>query len=297
MTDSVLGEAVPHGAPVLQLPPDFPAHLTSRSPLAFTHRLAEHDALELEAIARLAEELGAESVTCEDAVKPLVVAEDPTEPAHARRAAELIRNLDTSDSWMTLLNIEQVSRYRELVDEQVDAIALGCGLRPRSLRRRSGFVFASSPGSVTPAHFDIEQSILIQLRGNRTLSFGAFADQAAREQEVHRYWNGSFGRLASMPAQGAQFAIGPGDGVFIPPYTPHWLTNGDAPSLSLTLTFFTRSNEDESLVQAFNEKLIKLGRSPRAPGTSPVQDGVKARIMRTYAGARRVVRPERSRAR
>jgi D-lyxose ketol-isomerase len=160
-----------------------------------------------------------------------------------------------------------------------------------------GFVFVSSPGSVTPAHFDIEHSLCIQLRGERTLTFGEFADAQQRETEVHRYWTGSFGRMEALPKTGLDVPLAPGKAAYIPPWTPHWLNNGDAPSLSLTITFFNRDNEDESVVQAFNEKLRKLRVEPRAYGERPAVDRAKSAIMRANSAVKSRIRPPKPAAR
>ena len=91
----------------------------------------------------------------------------------------------------------------------------------------------------------------------------------------------------------AEYEIGPGDGCYIPPYTPHWITNYDQTSLSMTVTFFNDDNEGESMVQAFNAKVGKLGLNPRQFGQDPRRDWAKVRFMRAYAGAkRRLGRPE-----
>jgi hypothetical protein len=250
------GERVPDGMdypPVeLDCGPEFDRHIAQRTPATFRHPLAGHPALDHNAIAELAGHLGDESVVCETAVKPLVFADGAPEPGHAQHAAEVVRNLDSNQSWLTLLNIENQSRYKRLINHLLDDSARRAGIEPPTLRRRMGFIFASSPRSVTGAHFDIEHSLLLQLRGHRTLSFGEFTDQASRDHEVSRYWQGSFGKLTTMPTPLLDLTIGPGDGVYIPPYRPHWLSNGEDVSLSLTLTFFTPENETESLVQAFN---------------------------------------------
>jgi ribosomal protein L16 Arg81 hydroxylase len=271
---------------MLDLGPDFPSHLAERSPLRFAHRVHTHPALEQESIARLAEALGEESVTCEAAQKPLVFAQGAPDPAYAEKAADTIRNLDANRSWLTLLNVEQHDAYRQLIDEWLDDAARLRGIDPTGLRRRMGFIFASSPQSVTGAHFDIEHSLLLQLRGHRTLSFGTFPDPATREREVRRYWNGSFGKLTTMPDHSFDVQVGPGVGVYIPPYRPHWLRNGDETSLSFTITFFNRDNEVESLTQAFNERLRKLGMHPRPEGESSVRDRSKATVMRAYGAVR-----------
>lgn len=293
----MVAESADQAASSLDWGSAFWAHVKDRTPLVFRHTLTEHPALDREAIAQLAESLGEESVTCEAAIKPLVYADGAPEPGRAQRAAEVIRTLDENESWMTLLNIEQHPRYRALIDDQLDNTARRYGIDPAALRRRMGFIFASSPHSVTGAHFDIEHSLQLQLRGNRTMNFGEWPDQATRDREVSRYWNGSYGKLTSMPTPRAEIAIGPGVGVYIPPYTPHWLLNGDATSLSLTITFFTRDNESESLVQAFNERVRKLGLHPRREGQSPLLDGVKIEFMRAYSVARRRLRPVRPKPR
>lgn len=271
------------------------AHLAARRPLALRHGLPEHPLLGLDAIADLAEALGPDSISAEKAEKSLIASDGAADAREVRAIGEQIRALAANDSWFTLLHIEQVPAYRALVDELVDELARQAGVGPGTLRRRMGFVFASSPRSVTSAHFDIEQSFCLQLRGHRRLGLGRFADEAERDREVRRYWGGSsYGRLAEMPEQTEELALGPGDGAYIPPYTPHWLSNGDATSLSLTITFFNRDNEDESLVQAFNEKVRRTGLSPRPYGVAPHRDRAKAGAMRGYAALRRRLRPESS---
>ena len=98
-------------APTLHLGAEFPAHLVGRSPMIFRHTLAEDPALSLESVALLAESLDDGSVTCEAAIKPLVVPEDAPAATSSAHAGELIRHLDEDESWLTLLNIEQSLGY------------------------------------------------------------------------------------------------------------------------------------------------------------------------------------------
>lgn len=271
----------------------FAEKLRERTPTPYTHDLVGDPRFTLDAIAELGDELGTDSISAETATKPMVSSDAGASLALAVDSiADQIRKLAANDSWFTLLNIEQSPRYRDLVDEVVDGIAEQADLDPRSLRRRMGFVFASSPGAVTAAHFDIEHSFLMQLEGHRRLGFGRWSGTEQRDHEVHRYWNGSFGRIEEMPEQVAEFELNPGDGAYIPPYNPHWLSNGDSTSLSLTITFFDRSNEDESMVQAFNEKLSRRGMHPRSYGAAPGRDRAKATFMRAYGGVKRRFRPE-----
>jgi hypothetical protein len=274
----------------------FQDSLAQRRPTPFAHGLAGDPRFSLDAIARLGDELGAESISAEKAAKPLVSADaGAANVLEVVAVSDQIRALAANDSWFTLLNIEQSGPYGELVDQLLEGMAADAGLDPATMKRRMGFVFASSPGSVTSAHFDIEHSFLLQLDGHRTLGFGKFADREQREREVHRYWNGSFGRLDTLPEQTAELELAPGRGAYIPPYTPHWLTNGDSTSLSLTITFFNRDNADESMVQAFNEKVGRWGLVPKVYGDAPGRDRAKVAFMRVYGAAkRRISGPETS---
>lgn len=274
----------------------FQSALAQREPTPFSHGLSGDPRFSLDAIARLGDELGADSISAEKASKPLVSADaGATNVLEVVAVSDQIRSLAANDSWFTLLNIEQSDPYRELVDQVLEGMAANAGLDPRTMKRRMGFVFASSPGSVTSAHFDIEHSFLLQLEGNRRLGFGRFSSTEDREREIHRYWNGSFGRLDTLPEETLEVELGPGQGAYIPPYTPHWLANGDSTSLSLTVTFFNRDNADESMVQAFNEKVSRLGIDPRVYGDAPVRDRAKVAFMRTYGAAKRRIKgPETS---
>jgi hypothetical protein len=274
----------------------FQSALAQREPTPFSHGLSGDPRFSLDAIARLGDELGADSISAEKASKPLVSADaGAANVLEVVAISDQIRALAANDSWFTLLHIEQSEPYRELVDQVIEGLAANAGIDPGTMKRRMGFVFASSPGSVTSAHFDIEHSFLLQLEGNRRLGFGRFSSKEDREREIHRYWNGSFGRLDTLPEETLEVELGPGQGAYIPPYTPHWLANGDSTSLSVTVTFFNRDNADESMVQAFNEKVSRLGIDPKVYGDAPVRDRAKVAFMRVYGAAKRRIKgPETS---
>jgi hypothetical protein len=140
----------------------------------------------------------------------------------------------------------------------LDQLEPGMLGRQGKMRNRVGFIFVSSPNSVTPAHFDIEHSLLMQVRGSKTVSFGHFESEQARRHEVERYWDGSHGRIESLPPELASYPRTPGRGVYMPPVTPHWVHNGPAISLSVTLTYFTAATERENLIEACNARLRRV---------------------------------------
>ncbi|HUZ53170.1 MAG TPA: hypothetical protein VMU94_11670 [Streptosporangiaceae bacterium] len=267
-------------------------------PAEFIHSLHEDVRLTVEAIADLADRLPRKSVISDTAAQPLLVPQGGPPRGALSRPGDVIRNLDQANAWLTLLNIEDDPAYAELMNTTLDELERGMMSPPGNMRKRVGFIFVSSPNSVTPAHFDIEHSLLMQVSGFKTVSFGRFASERARRHEVDRYWDGSHGRIEALPPELASYPLTPGRGVYIPPIAPHWVHNGPAISLSVTLTYFTAATERENLIEAFNARLRRLHLAPRQPGQSSVGDLVKVTAMRTRAVAsrRRLKDRERSNA-
>jgi hypothetical protein len=263
-----------------------------RQPIQFGHTLADHPLLTLESIADLADALPRDSIIYDTADQALLVPEGGPPRGALERPGDVIRHLDENRSWLTLLNIEQHPPYAELMNACLDEVEPHIAGRGVDMRRRAGFVFVSSPRSTTPAHFDIEHSLIMQMHGEKRLTFGRFDTPEAERYEVVRYWDGSHGRIETLPPEFAAFDLVRGVGVYIPSITPHWVRNGGAVSISVTLTFFTPDTDRESLVQAFNARLRRLHRSPRWPGESPLVDRAKVAAMRGYA-LRRYLRPGR----
>jgi hypothetical protein len=260
-----------------------------RQPVEFGHALADHPLLTLDGIADLADALPRDSIIYDTADQALLVPEGGPPRGALDRPGNVIRHLDENRSWLTLLNIEQHPAYAELMNDCLDEVEPHIAARAMDMRKRVGFVFVSS-NSTTPAHFDIEHSLIMQMRGQKRLTFGRFETPEAEQHEIVRYWDGSHGRIESLPPEFASFELTRGVGVYIPPIAPHWVRNGDAVSISVTLTFFTPDTDRESLVQAFNARLRRLHLSPRWPGRSPLVDRGKVAAMRAYALRRHVRR-------
>ena len=155
------------------------------------------------------------------------------------------------------------------------------------MRNRAGFIFVSSPNSVTPVHFDIEHSLLMQVGGSKTVTAGRFENDADRRHETDRYWDGSHGHIEAIPPELASFPLVPGIGVYIPPLVPHWVHNGPAVSISVTFqTYFTSASVRRNRIEHLNARLRRLHMTPRAPGQSAPVDAAKAAAMGTLGLAR-----------
>ncbi len=103
----------------------------------------------------------------DEAVKPLLVPGGGPPRGVVSRPGDLIRDVESSGTWMTLLNVEQDHAYRDLMEECLEDLAPFAQRFAGDIRRPPGFIFVSSPNSVTPAHFDIEHSIPMQIQGER----------------------------------------------------------------------------------------------------------------------------------
>jgi hypothetical protein len=257
-------------------------------PAEFVHGLHDDARLTLEAIAGLADRLPRRSVICDTADQPLLVPQGGPPRGALPRPGDVIRNIGEAGAWLTLLNIEADPAYAELMHATLDQLEPGMLGRQGKMRNRVGFIFVSSPNSVTPAHFDIEHSLLMQVSGSKKVSFGHFQSEPARRHEVERYWDGSHGRIESLPPELASYPLTPGRGVYIPPVAPHWVHNGPAISLSVTLTYFTAATERENMIEACNARLRRLHLAPRPPGMSVPVDTAKVAAMRARGLARSV---------
>jgi hypothetical protein len=255
-------------------------------PAEFVHGLHQDDRLTLAAVADLADRLARESVICDTAAQPLLVPQGGPPRGALSRPGDVIRNIHDANAWLTLLNIEADPAYADLMNTLLDQLEPGVAARSGKMRRRVGFIFVSSPNSVTPVHFDIEHSLLMQVSGSKTVSVGRFESEQDRRHEVERYWDGSHGRMESVPPELASYPLTPGRGVYIPPIAPHWVHNGPAISLSVTLTYFTAAREREDMVEMFNARLRRMHMAPRPPGKSAPADAVKVATMRTREAAR-----------
>ncbi len=269
---------------------DFARAYGAAQPVAIAHRLAGHPLLERDAIASLADWLPRDSVICDTADQPLLVPAGGPPRGSEARPGDVIRQLETSRAWLTLLNIDQEPAYRKLMDECLDQVGAVVERRHGDVRRRVAFLFVSSPMSVTPAHFDIEHSLLLQVSGQKKVTVGRFAAKAEERRERERYWEGSHGRVEHLPPEDASYELTPGRGVYLPPVRPHWVHNGAASSISMTLTFFSADSERDQLIEAFNARARHLHLHPRDPGTSSSVDAAKATAMRVWGLRHRLIR-------
>jgi len=250
----------------------------NRQAFFIRHRLVGHPLFELPRLIELSQQLPADFVEYNAGRIP--VNQDPTHtPKTGLGIEETIRRIEECDSWMVLKYVEADAEYKRLVDDCLDEIGRLAEPMEPGMTQREGFVFISSPGSVTPYHMDPEYNFLLQIRGSKTLSVWSPSDRAVlSELELEQYLSGGHRNLVykdEYQRAARECALAPGMGLHVPVTAPHWVKNGDAVSISFSITFRTPTSERRNSVYATNAWLRRRGLRPRPFGESSWRDELK----------------------
>jgi Cupin-like domain len=245
-----------------------------------SHALCDHPLLTLDALVALAAALPESSVEYNPGNLPIGI--DPADvPSPRLSISETIRGIEENGSWMVLKRIEQHPDYAALLADVLSEIEPLVRARTGGMLGQEGFVFISSPGAVTPFHFDPEHNILMQIRGSKVMTVFPAGDEVlvsaeAEEQfhlgEHHRNqpWQDEFA------ARGTAHPLSPGEALYVPVKAPHWVKNGPNVSISLSVTWRSEWSYEEAYARGFNHMLRKKGLTPDAPARYPERNRVKS---------------------
>jgi hypothetical protein len=243
-----------------------------RRPFRVGHRLAGHPLFSLPRLIALSRALPARQV--EYNAGDLALHQDPRlTPRNGLSVEETIARIEDCRSWMVLKNVEADPEYRDLLHGCLAEVArLGHPLL-RRVSLREGFVFISSPGAVTPYHMDPELNFLLQVRGRKRTH--VFDPALVSEGELERFYSGAHRNLVfkgDYEETAEAFEISAGEGVHVPVTAPHWVRNGDEPSVSFSITVMTPATERRGTLYALNHARRQRGGDPASVGQSPWRD-------------------------
>ncbi len=268
------------------IPPAFPADslatLTATYPnqaCTFRHTLVDHPLLQLDRLVALGRALPADSVEYNTGNLPIGIAPHDVPRPHLG-IAETICSIEENGSWMVLKRIERDPHYAALLQEALASVAPLVARASGPMLNLQGFIFISSPRAVTPFHFDPEHNILCQIRGEKVMTVFPARDDTIVPQRFHEgYHTGGHRNLVwqeAFAACGVPHPLAPGDAIHVPVMSPHWVQNGAAVSISLSLTWRSSWSYEEADAHAFNKWLRRFGVAPARPHPLPRRNLMKA---------------------
>lgn len=266
----------------------YPAQVTK-----LRHSLIGHPLLALDALVGLATALPTSSVEYNPGNLPVGV--DPKDvPVSQLSIAETVESIENNGSWMVLKRIEQHPAYARLLHETLGELAHIVEKATGKMETCEGFIFISSPNSVTPFHFDPEHNILLQTRGIKTMTVFPSGDENFVRDEAHELFH--LGKHHRNHAWRDEFAgrgnaveLHPGEAIYVPVKAPHWVQNGPEVSVSLSITWRSNWSYSEADARAFNHILRRFGLNPRSPAPYPSRNLAKSvafRLIRKVGLAR-----------
>lgn len=264
-----------------------------RQPFLIGHRLTDHPLFALPRLLELCRMLPAENVEYNAGNIPICVAPELT-PRNGLSAEETIRRISECKSWLVLKYIEHDPDYRALLHRCLAEVAVDSeAIRP-GMCLAQGFIFISSPGSVTPYHMDPEHNFLLQIRGTKQVSLFDPRDRSIlTEQELERFYDGAHRNMVfkeEYQAKAWNFEMQPGDGLHFPVTAPHYVRNGPEVSISFSITFRTPDLDRRAMVYNVNSFLRRRGLRPTPVGRHPWRDALKCLLYRACRRTRSLFR-------
>lgn len=281
---------------MIVFPPAARARLAAaypEQPVLLDHDLRDHPLLRLNALAALATRIRPVDAEYNRGDLPVGIAAEEV-AANGLSVEETIRSIEENGSWMVLKFVEQDPLYRALLDETLAELEPAIRPATGAMLMREAFIFISSPGSVTPFHFDPEHNILLQVRGRKTMTvFPAGNEELASGEQHEAFHAGGHRNLVwrdEFAAHGQAFELLPGRAVYVPVKAPHWVKNGPEVSISLSITWRSEWSYREQYARRMNAVLRKAGLNPSAPRRYPHQNHLKSLGYRVIDKARRLRR-------
>jgi len=214
-------------------------------------------------------------------------------PQTGLSSEETIRQIEECRSWLVLRYVEKDPEYRDLLDCILDEVQVHTEPLDPVMLKRQAFIFITSPLGVTPWHTDPEYSFLLQIRGNKRLKI--VAPPPFSEEELESYF--ATGRNPDFKDEYYEMAstydLSEGQGLHFPLTVPHWVHNGNAVAISISITFQTHASERRTLVYKANHYLRKRGFKPAPQGQSYLRDTAKFNAFRTMRRAKKLLRVSR----
>jgi hypothetical protein len=263
----------------------------NRSHFVFAHRLADHALFEIPRLVKLCETLNSKQVAIYQASAGSPRAR-PREFTGEWNPQALIAALPEGATRLRLSGVqaydEEYRLLHEQIVEEVDELS-GFALR-REIGWSSMTILLSSPGMTTPYHIDHQSNLLFQIRGRKYVYiFDPRDRRVLSDAMIEQYYGGDKHAAEyreERHGEAAIYELTPGVAVHNPSLGPHWVTNGNEVSVSVSVNYSLRKSEGSARVYQVNRYLRRLGLKPTPPGQSLLRDWMKREPLRLLTPAR-----------
>src|SRR3546814_6238456 len=134
--------------------------------MAVRHDLSGHPLLQLDELLALGERLEARG-----SIRSHASGAKPGTPFNSapelfpnpKSATDTLRSIADAKAWTSLLNVQIDPVYRRLVGEVLESVRPRVEAVDPGMCHRGGWIFITSPNTITPFHFDKEHNFILQI--------------------------------------------------------------------------------------------------------------------------------------
>jgi len=265
---------------------------------ALTHALSDHPLLQLDALVELGkrqQERNLVRTHSSDAKAGTSFADAPNLHPNQQGAATTLADIANARAWMSLLNVQADPIYRAFIDEVLDSVKPVTEVRDPGMCYRAGWIFVSSPNTITPFHMDHEHNFIMQIRGTKRLYTWDPFDRTVVSERAQELFHDKHSRelvtwSEDWRSRARVFDLVPGQGGYMPSTAPHMVENGPEPSITISFTYYTDSTRRRELLYRGNAGLRRFGIEPNPVGSSGTRDKAKLAVLSGFTSAKNLVR-------
>ena len=244
------------------------------------HRISDHPLLQIEPLVELSSRLakhGRIRTHSNEAYAGTAFNHAPMLYPNQRPPEETLANIESAKAWMSLLNVQTDDIYRGLVDQVLDDLKPGIDRVDPGMTYRGGWIFVTSPNTVTPFHMDKEHNFILQIKGSKRLLVWEPDDIEVLSEQARDLFHASHSRdlvawREEARARAHVFELKPGMGAYMPQTAPHLVENGDNASVTVSFTYYTDATRRKSRLHALHQRMRGWGWSPSPVGAHPLMD-------------------------
>ncbi|WP_426609744.1 cupin-like domain-containing protein [Bradyrhizobium sp. McL0616] len=247
---------------------------------AVRHRLSDHHLLQPDQLIELSkrlEERGRVRTHASSATADTPFNQAPAIHPNSSSAADTLKRIREAKAWLSLLNVQTDATYRQLVDQVLDSVRPLVEAKDPNMSYRGGWIFVTSPNTVTPFHIDKEHNFILQIQGRKTIYVWEPDDEVVVSQKARDLFHARHDRdliiwKEEFRKRAHRFEVGPGDGAYMPSTAPHLVEVGDEPSITMSFTYYTDSTRRQSMLHYARGHLADRGIALPGVGNSQLLD-------------------------